>query len=505
MNVVLGHVHAPHALAARIACLRLRRLPQRRRDGRVHRRGARARAARRPDDGARRARPLDSRRPHGARGDGARRPAGCSAERSASGRSSTRSRSARSRTCSSRSSRMAGRRPRARWRPYSRRRAGARVGVPLRRDERGAADGARSATPTSRWRRSRPSAPRSSSRSSPRRPRRRRAACTSRPRGRSCSRGCSRRAPRRSSSRSRSATSGSSRVSMIFGTAPLVVGDDRARLPRRAGQRAAHRGRGAHRRGRRAARPRARAPAHLSRIGLVFAFAGATLFAIRDNLVRHLAVGSTAVPPAVAAAAALLGGLVLVAVWARRGISRRWLPFLPAGVLFGASYVSLFEAYYRGRVTVVAPLVAIESLVGVGAVGAPPPRLGAGGEEARLRRAPDRRRRRPDRRLPLRHDISAINRLRFSHQRRQNTTWRRPSASTWARRTRAWPCSRAASRPSSRTPRAGARRRPSSRSRRTASGSSALPRGGSRSRTRPTRSSRSSASWGASSTRSRRR
>jgi uncharacterized membrane protein len=34
-------------------------------------------------------------------------------------------------------------------------------------------------------------------------------------------------------------------------------------------------------------------------------------------------------------------------------------------LLFGASYVSLFEAYYRGRVTIVAPLVAIESLVGV--------------------------------------------------------------------------------------------------------------------------------------------
>jgi drug/metabolite transporter (DMT)-like permease len=106
-------------------------------------------------------------------------------------------------------------------------------------------------------------------------------------------------------------------------------------------------------------------PAHLNRIGLVFAFAGATLFAIRDNLVRHLAVGRTAVPPAVAAAAALLGGTILIAAWARRGIGRRWLGFLPAGVLFGASYVSLFEAYYRGRVTVVAPLVAVESLVGV--------------------------------------------------------------------------------------------------------------------------------------------
>src|SRR5262249_20688219 len=106
-------------------------------------------------------------------------------------------------------------------------------------------------------------------------------------------------------------------------------------------------------------------PDHFRRIGLVYAFAGATLFAIRDNLVRHLAVGRTTVPPAVAAVAALAGGGVLVALWARRGLSRRWLPFVPAGLLFGASYISLFEAYYRGRVTVVAPLVAVESLAGV--------------------------------------------------------------------------------------------------------------------------------------------
>src|SRR3712207_7511193 len=33
--------------------------------------------------------------------------------------------------------------------------------------------------------------------------------------------------------------------------------------------------------------------------------------------------------------------------------------------LFGLSYVALFEAYYRGRVTVVSPLVATESLWGV--------------------------------------------------------------------------------------------------------------------------------------------
>lgn len=160
--------------------------------------------------------------------------------------------------------------------------------------------------------------------------------------------------------------SGSSRVSMIFGMAPLVsvtiallILGEPARAPLIVGAVLVVAG------GVLLVRERDR-PEHLNRLGLIFAFAGATLFAIRDNLVRHLAVGSTPVPPAVAAAAALLGGTVLIAIWARKGVSRRWLPFIPAGLLFGGSYVSLFEAYYRGRVTVVAPLVAIESLAGVG-------------------------------------------------------------------------------------------------------------------------------------------
>ena len=38
---------------------------------------------------------------------------------------------------------------------------------------------------------------------------------------------------------------------------------------------------------------------------------------------------------------------------------------MPVGLLFGLSYLSLFEAYYRGRVTVVSPIVATESLWGV--------------------------------------------------------------------------------------------------------------------------------------------
>ena len=40
--------------------------------------------------------------------------------------------------------------------------------------------------------------------------------------------------------------------------------------------------------------------------------------------------------------------------------------FAPAGICFGLSYVCLFEAYYRGRVSVVSPLVATETLWGVG-------------------------------------------------------------------------------------------------------------------------------------------
>ena len=159
--------------------------------------------------------------------------------------------------------------------------------------------------------------------------------------------------------------SGASRVSMVFGTAPLVsvtialvfLGEP-VSVPLLLGAVLIVAG------GVELARERAR-PEHVRRIGLVLAFVGATLFAIRDNLVRHLATGIAAPPPAVAATAALLGGGVLVVLWARRRVSRRWLPFVPAGLFFGASYVSLFEAYYRGRVTVVAPLVAVESLFGV--------------------------------------------------------------------------------------------------------------------------------------------
>ncbi len=105
-------------------------------------------------------------------------------------------------------------------------------------------------------------------------------------------------------------------------------------------------------------------PGHLRGRGLAFAAAAAVLFAIRDNLARAL---HTHASPGTAAAATLVAGTLAAAVWTRRAPTGRELKRLaPAGVLFGLSYVCLFEAYFRGRVSVVSPLVATESLWGVG-------------------------------------------------------------------------------------------------------------------------------------------
>jgi drug/metabolite transporter (DMT)-like permease len=104
-------------------------------------------------------------------------------------------------------------------------------------------------------------------------------------------------------------------------------------------------------------------PGHLRARGLLYAAGAATLFATRDNVVRALHAHAS---PETAAAATLVAGTILAAAWTRRAPTARELRRLaPAGVLFGLSYVCLFEAYWRGRVTVVSPLVATESLWGV--------------------------------------------------------------------------------------------------------------------------------------------
>jgi drug/metabolite transporter (DMT)-like permease len=110
-------------------------------------------------------------------------------------------------------------------------------------------------------------------------------------------------------------------------------------------------------------------PEHVKWIGLGFAFAAAILIAVRDNLVRHLSL-DTGVEPALAVAATLFAGGLTVAAWLL--VTRRRLPtrglaaFAPAGLCFGLSYLCLVEAFYRGRVSVVSPLVGTESLWGVG-------------------------------------------------------------------------------------------------------------------------------------------
>lgn len=111
-------------------------------------------------------------------------------------------------------------------------------------------------------------------------------------------------------------------------------------------------------------------PGHVRTIGIVYALIGGALFALRDNLVRHLSL-ETDVPSMTGGAATLAAGLVVTGAFvaARRNrvdwppsVIARWL--LP-GAMVGLSYVALFEAFYRGTVSVVAPIVGTESLWGV--------------------------------------------------------------------------------------------------------------------------------------------
>ncbi len=112
-------------------------------------------------------------------------------------------------------------------------------------------------------------------------------------------------------------------------------------------------------------------PAHVRRIGIVYALLGAALFAFRDNLVRHFSL-DTDVPSMTGGAAMLAAGMAVTGLFvAARRERVRWplratARWLVPGALVGVSYVALFEAYYRGEVSVVAPIVGTESLWGVG-------------------------------------------------------------------------------------------------------------------------------------------
>jgi len=109
-------------------------------------------------------------------------------------------------------------------------------------------------------------------------------------------------------------------------------------------------------------------PEHVRALGLALALVATAMFAARDNLVRWLAL-DTEVAPGTAATATLSAGAALIVAYVvatRVPLrARDARAFIPAGALFGLSYSCLFEAYYRGPVTVVSPLVATESLWGV--------------------------------------------------------------------------------------------------------------------------------------------
>ena len=111
-------------------------------------------------------------------------------------------------------------------------------------------------------------------------------------------------------------------------------------------------------------------PDHVRTIGIVYALAGGVLFALRDNIVRHLSL-ETDVPSMTGAAASLAAGLAVTGAFVALRRNRvDWPPsviarWLIPGAMVGLSYVALFEAFYRGRVSVVAPIVGTESLFGV--------------------------------------------------------------------------------------------------------------------------------------------
>jgi len=111
-------------------------------------------------------------------------------------------------------------------------------------------------------------------------------------------------------------------------------------------------------------------PGGLLSLGIGMALGAALLFGIRDNLVRWAARGSD-VPGLVAASASLASATLVIAIVVLlrpNGIARvrqAFRPFLLSGLVYGVSYACLYSALDRGRVTIVAPLVATESLFAV--------------------------------------------------------------------------------------------------------------------------------------------
>ena len=111
------------------------------------------------------------------------------------------------------------------------------------------------------------------------------------------------------------------------------------------------------------------AAARLTAAGAAAGILAAALISARDNVVRWADTGN-AVPGVVAAAACLVSATALIAalLLARRrplvpaSLRPALRPLAAAALLFGLAYGAVFVAFDHGRVTIVAPLYATESL-----------------------------------------------------------------------------------------------------------------------------------------------
>ena len=110
-------------------------------------------------------------------------------------------------------------------------------------------------------------------------------------------------------------------------------------------------------------------PAGFRAIGILFALTCAVMFGFRDVTARWAAEGRDPPPLAAAAAtliAATLGAGIYLLLFSRHDLARRlrvsYPAFLPSGLALGVAYCALLEAFERGRVAIVAPLNATQSL-----------------------------------------------------------------------------------------------------------------------------------------------
>jgi drug/metabolite transporter (DMT)-like permease len=111
-------------------------------------------------------------------------------------------------------------------------------------------------------------------------------------------------------------------------------------------------------------------PEHFRALGAALALMCALLFAIRDNVTRWAARAAHPPPALVAAAVAIAAAFALVTTYVLvtrpRALQGRVWPavvaYAPAGVALAAGYVFLLVAFDHGRVSIVAPLNATQSL-----------------------------------------------------------------------------------------------------------------------------------------------